>query len=204
MKLQSAFDEAWKAYNEADALRYAAYQALTVAKSRNNLDYYVWIVKSDGTSVRRIERDIEDCKNTYAQKLKTLAQYEEDINEYIAGEAEYHAAVEQYNGELRESLIAAYEAWAHANAAVSEARADYIAASTALTDANDLESDIEFNKSVIEYYEAQNEDLRQIKNQESYISYLKSQISGKEAEIVLLQSQVDAAKKALDAATTTK
>ena len=152
----------------------------------------------------RVESDIENIKNTYTQTLKDLAQYEEDINEYIAGEAEYHAAVEQYNGELRESLIAAFEADAHADAAVSEAWADYLAASSALTDANNLESDIEFNKSLIENLEAANEDLRTIKNQESYISYLKSQISGKEAEIVLLQSQVDAAKKALDAATTTK
>ena len=59
-------------------------------------------------------------------------------------------------------------------------------------------------KSEIRDHEADNEDLREIKNQESLISHLKAKISGKEAEIVLLQSQVDAAKKALDAATTTK
>ena len=203
-KLQRAYSEAENAYDEAEDLRDAADNALTDAISRNNYYYYVWIVNSDGTGVRQIESEIEDRKNDYAQTLKTLAQYEEDINEYIAGEAEYHAAVEQYNGELRESLIAAFEADAHADAAVSEAWADYLAASSALTDANNLESDIEFNKSLIENLEAANEDLRTIKNQESYISYLKSKISGTEAQIVLLQSQVDAAKKALDAATTTK
>lgn len=203
-KLQRAYSEAENAYDEAEDLRDAADNALTEAISRNNYYYYVWIVNSDGTGVRQIERDIENRKNTYAQTLKNLAQYEEDINEYIAGEAEYHAAVEQYNGELRESLIAAFEAYAHANEAANEAWTEYNAASTALTNANDLEDDIEAMKSEIRDHEADNEDLREIKNQESLISHLKAKISGKEAEIVLLQSQVDAAKKALDAATTTK
>lgn len=203
-KLQRAYSEAENAYDEAEDLRDAADNALTDAISRNNYYYYVWIVNSDGTGVRRIESEIEDRKNDYAQTLKTLAQYEEDINEYIAGEAEYHAAVEQYNGELRESLIAAFEADAHANAAAYEAWTEYGAASTALADANSLENRIESAKIDIRDLEAENEDLRTIKNQESYISHLKAQISGKEAEIVLLQSRVDAAKKALDAATTTK
>lgn len=213
-KLLRANNEAVNALNEALILRTKAEQALTDAKSRNYhdpndyypLDYYQLVdyVNYYGAQILRVESNIENIKNIYAQTLKVLAQYEEDINEYIAGEAEYHAAVEQYNGELRESLIAAYEADAHAGAAVSEAFAEYIAASDALTDANNLETTIESRKSDIRDLEADNEDLREIKNQESLISKLKSKISGKEAEIVLLQSQVDAAKKALDAATTTK
>ena len=203
-KLQSAAAEAWNAFYEAKELRRKAAQALADAKWRNRYDDRVNNVNHYGEQVRWTENNIENIKNTYAQTLKDLAQYEEDINEYIAGEAEYHAAVEQYNGELRESLIAAFEAYAHANAAIIEAWTEYDAASTALTKANDLESVIEARKSDIRDLEAKNENLREIKNQESLISHLKAQISGKEAEIVLLQSQVDAAKKALDAATTTK